>query len=243
MIEPAVDFLAESGRRRPALELGIGTGRIALPLSRRGVRVHGIELSRRWSTQLRAQPGGSDIGVTIGDFATTAVAGAFSPRLPRAQHDHEPDHSGRAGRVLPQRRRAPGARRLLRHRELHPRAAASPARRDVHVFTATPIHVGFEEYDVAAQIASSHHYWVIDGRARDPLVAAPLRVAVGARPHGAARRDDAARAVERLGPRALHRREPEPHLGLAEVAEVRSSSDEPAQRSTGGPPDPPRRRP
>ena len=51
-------------------------------------------------------------------------------RLPRLQHDHEPDDAGRAGRVLPQRRRAPRARRLLRDRGRGPGAAAAPAGRD-----------------------------------------------------------------------------------------------------------------
>jgi SAM-dependent methyltransferase len=64
-----------SGR---ALELGIGTGRIALPLTRRGVPVHGIDMSRAMLARLRAKPGGDAIGVTIGDFATTRVQGTFS---------------------------------------------------------------------------------------------------------------------------------------------------------------------
>ncbi len=67
--------LAGSGR---ALELGIGTGRVALPLGRRGVEVHGIDLSRAMVARLRAKPGGDAIGVTIGDFATTRVDGGFS---------------------------------------------------------------------------------------------------------------------------------------------------------------------
>ena len=61
-----------------ALELGIGTGRIALPLARRGIPVHGIDLSRAMVARLRAKPGGDTIGVTIGDFATTRVEGTFS---------------------------------------------------------------------------------------------------------------------------------------------------------------------
>ena len=67
--------LAGGGR---ALELGIGTGRIALPLARRGVPVHGIDMSRAMVARLRAKPGGDAIGVTIGDFATTRVDGGFS---------------------------------------------------------------------------------------------------------------------------------------------------------------------
>ena len=81
-VEPVVAFLADladggAGQGRRALELGIGTGRIALPLAARGVAVHGIELSRAMVAQLRAKPGGDAIGVTIGDFATATVGERF----------------------------------------------------------------------------------------------------------------------------------------------------------------------
>jgi SAM-dependent methyltransferase len=77
-VDPVVDFLVELAGSARALELGIGTGRIALPLARRGVPVHGIELSKAMVARLRAKPGGEAIGVTIGDFATTTVDGTFS---------------------------------------------------------------------------------------------------------------------------------------------------------------------
>jgi SAM-dependent methyltransferase len=76
-VEPAVDFLAELAGGSSALELGIGTGRIALPLAARGVDVHGIDLSEAMVARLRAKPGGDAIAVTIGDFATTRVAKPF----------------------------------------------------------------------------------------------------------------------------------------------------------------------
>jgi SAM-dependent methyltransferase len=71
----ALAGLAGGGR---ALELAIGTGRIALPLARRGVAVHGIDMSRAMVARLRAKPGGDALGVTIGDFATTTAGGRFS---------------------------------------------------------------------------------------------------------------------------------------------------------------------
>jgi len=86
VVEPIVTFLAELARGRAALEFGIGTGRIALPLAHRGVRVHGIDLSEAMVARLRAKPGTEQVDVTIGDFATPT--------------------SGRAGRLLPQRRGA-----------------------------------------------------------------------------------------------------------------------------------------
>ncbi|MDW3218603.1 MAG: class I SAM-dependent methyltransferase [Acidimicrobiales bacterium] len=74
---PTVDFLADLAAGRPALELGIGTGRVALPLAGRGVRVAGIDLSPAMVDKLREKPGGAEIDVEIGDFATTTVDGPF----------------------------------------------------------------------------------------------------------------------------------------------------------------------
>ena len=76
-VEPAVGLLAELAGDGRALELAVGTGRIALPLAARGVPVHGIDLSRAMVARMRAKPGGDAIDVTIGDFATTRVAGTF----------------------------------------------------------------------------------------------------------------------------------------------------------------------
>src|SRR5262245_36887521 len=77
VVEPAVNFLAELAGTGAALELAIGTGRIALPLSRRGVPVRGIELSRAMAARLHAQDGGADIDVTIGDLASTSTGTTF----------------------------------------------------------------------------------------------------------------------------------------------------------------------
>jgi SAM-dependent methyltransferase len=78
VVGPAVGLLAELAAGGRALEFGIGTGRIALPLARRGVEVHGLDLSRPMVARLRAKPGGTAVGVIIGDFADTRVPGAFS---------------------------------------------------------------------------------------------------------------------------------------------------------------------
>src|SRR5712691_9871386 len=77
-VDPVVDFVGDLAGDGAALELGIGTGRIALPLAQRGTRVHGIDLSEAMVARLRAKPGAEQIGVTIGDFATTTVEGRFS---------------------------------------------------------------------------------------------------------------------------------------------------------------------
>jgi SAM-dependent methyltransferase len=73
----AVAFLAGLAESGPALELGIGTGRVALPLAARGVEVHGIDASEAMVAKLRTKPGGSEIPVTIGDFAGVDVKGQF----------------------------------------------------------------------------------------------------------------------------------------------------------------------
>jgi Methyltransferase domain len=78
VVEPSVAFLAELAGPGGALELGIGTGRIGLPLAQRGIRVQGIDLSEAMVARLRAKPGGEGIPVTIGDFATTTVDETFS---------------------------------------------------------------------------------------------------------------------------------------------------------------------
>ncbi len=73
-----VDFLKELGTSGPVLELGIGTGRIALPLVRKGVEVYGIDASEAMVKKLRSKPGGESIPVTLGDFAEVGVEGRFS---------------------------------------------------------------------------------------------------------------------------------------------------------------------
>jgi SAM-dependent methyltransferase len=75
--DDTVEFLAGVAGDGRALELAIGTGRIALPLAARGVHVDGIELSPAMVARLRAKPGGESIPVTIGDFADVAVPGAY----------------------------------------------------------------------------------------------------------------------------------------------------------------------
>ena len=73
----AVSFLEQIAVGGPALELAIGTGRIALPLAARGVRVDGIDLSPAMVARLRAKPGGDQIAVTIGNFADVPVPGTY----------------------------------------------------------------------------------------------------------------------------------------------------------------------
>jgi SAM-dependent methyltransferase len=75
--ETVSDTLAELAAGGRVLELAIGTGRIALPLARRGVQVHGVDASEDMVSKLRSKPGGEGIPVTIGDFADVPVDGGF----------------------------------------------------------------------------------------------------------------------------------------------------------------------
>jgi SAM-dependent methyltransferase len=76
--EAAIVLLADLAQGGRALELGIGTGRIALPLAARGIDIQGIDASPAMVAKLQAKPGGSRIPVTVGDFADVAVEGQFS---------------------------------------------------------------------------------------------------------------------------------------------------------------------
>jgi SAM-dependent methyltransferase len=162
-VEPTLDFLTELAGAGAALEFGIGTGRVALPLSRRGVPVHGIELSEPMLTQLQAQEGASDIGVTLGDFATTTVDGTFSlVYLLRntitnlTSQDEQVECFRNAARHL-----QPGGAFVIEN--YVPELRRIPPGETTHVFTATPTHVGVDEYDVANQIEISRHWWVVEG--------------------------------------------------------------------------------
>ncbi|MEU4427243.1 class I SAM-dependent methyltransferase [Actinoplanes sp. NPDC024001] len=166
VVGAAVDFLANLAGDGAALEFGVGTGRIALPLSRRGVRVRGIEQSPAMAAQLRAQPGGGQVEVTIGDFADTAVGESF--RLVYLLRNTitnltSQDEQVRAFRNAARHLTPDGCFVIENY---VPQLRRLPPGQTTHVFTRTPVHVGVEEYDVAAQIAYSHHYWVVDGELR-----------------------------------------------------------------------------
>jgi SAM-dependent methyltransferase len=75
--DACVDLLAGLAREGPVLELGVGTGRVALPLAARGLQVHGIDVSEAMVERLRAKPGGETVRVTFGDFAEVPVTGTF----------------------------------------------------------------------------------------------------------------------------------------------------------------------
>ncbi len=159
LLEATADFLAVEARGGSALEFGIGTGRVALPLSARGVQVHGIDISDDMINQLRRKPGADAIATTIGDFSDTVVAGDFSlvyvvynsisNLLEQSEWVHTfrnaARHLGSGGRFVmelwvPDLRRFP------------PGAAALP-------FDVSDRHLGFDTLDIASQRGVSHHYF------------------------------------------------------------------------------------
>ena len=208
-VDPVVDFLAGLAGRGAALELGVGTGRIALPLARRGVRVHGIDLSEAMVARLRAKPGGDQVEVTIGDFATTTVDGSFS--LAYLVFNTIMNLTTQDGQVACFQNVAaqlePGGCFVIE--VMVPALQRLPPGETVRAFDVTPAHLGFDEYDVASQGLISHHYSLVDGGLE--VVSMPFRYAWPSElePDGAAGRDDVARALGRLEARAVHQRQPE----------------------------------
>jgi SAM-dependent methyltransferase len=172
-IDPAVSFLADLAGEGAALELGIGTGRIALPLSQRGVRVHGIDLSPAMVERLRAKPGADDVGVTIGDFATTKVAGTF--RLAYLVYNTITNLTTQDEQVRCFHNVAahlePGG--CFAIEVFVPSLQRLPPGETVRAFHLSPTRLGFDEYDIARQILYSHHYWVVGDRLE--IFSAPYR--------------------------------------------------------------------
>ena len=99
-VAPIVDVLAELAGDGRALELGVGTGRIALPLAARGIEVHGIDASETMLQKLRQKPGGASIPVTLGDFAELEVEETILPYLRGLQYVLFPTDAGTPAQVL-----------------------------------------------------------------------------------------------------------------------------------------------
>ncbi len=163
-IDATADFLAGLAGGGDALEFAIGTGRIAVPLARRGVRVHGIDLSEAMVARLQAKPGAEEIAVAIGDFATTRVEGSFSVAYLVFNTIMN---------LTTQDAQVACFRNAAAHLEpegcfvievMLPDLQRLPAGETIRPFTVTSTRLGFDEYDVVAQGLISHHYSVTDGK-------------------------------------------------------------------------------
>jgi SAM-dependent methyltransferase len=165
VLEPQVGLLADLAHGGRALEFGIGTGRVALPLRQRGVAVEGIELSEPMAEQLRAKPGGQDVPVTIGDMTTTRVTGTFTLVYVVANtimnvttQDEQAAVMMNAAAHLEE-----GGRFLIAL--VVPQLRKFPLGENARVFTLQPTHIGIETLDdLASQVVSSHHWMDVDGR-------------------------------------------------------------------------------
>jgi SAM-dependent methyltransferase len=173
VVDPVVDFLAGLAGSGRALELGIGTGRIALPLAKRGVPVYGIELSRAMAARLQAKPGAEQIGVTIGDFSTTTVEGTFAVAYVVFNT---------IGNLTTQAAQVACFQNVAAHLEPGgcfvievgvPELRRLPPGDTMRVFDAGETHWGIDEYDVVTQRLTSHHFELVDGRFE--LVSMPFR--------------------------------------------------------------------
>lgn len=163
VLGPTVDLLAELAGGGRALELAVGTGRVALPLAARGVPVAGIELSTAMAERLRAKDEAGRVEVTIGDMATTRVPGTF--RLVYLVYNT-------IGNLTTQREQVACFANAAAHLEPGgcfvievgvPDLRRLPPGEDARVFAHAPGYVGYDRYvDLVAQQAVSHHF-VADG--------------------------------------------------------------------------------
>jgi SAM-dependent methyltransferase len=173
-VEPAVDLLASLAGDGAALEFAIGTGRIAIPLARRGVPVHGIDLSGAMVARLRAKPGGEDIPVAIGDIATTRVPGSFAVAYlvfntigNLTTQDAQVACFENAAAHL-----RPGGCFVIEVGV--PQLQRLPPGETVRAFELRPGKLGLDEYDVVGQGLVSHHYELgPEGQAR--VTSVPFR--------------------------------------------------------------------
>jgi SAM-dependent methyltransferase len=153
-VEPVLDFL-EPLAGGGALELAIGTGRIAVPLAERGIRVAGIDLSPDMVAQLRRKT--SEIPVAIGDYATTRVDGTFS--LAFIVFNSINNQTTQDGQVATFANAAahlePGGCFVVE--------VGVPKAQPLAVFDLSDAHVGVDEYDAATQRSASHHFTLRDG--------------------------------------------------------------------------------
>jgi SAM-dependent methyltransferase len=160
VIAATVDVLANLAGDGAALELAVGTGRVALPLAARGVSVSGIELSTAMADRLRAKDTEDRVAVTIGDMATTRVNGSF--RLVYLVFNTIGNLVTQDAQVACFANAAahlePGGRFLIEVGV--PDLRRLPPGQDAVVFSHAPGYVGYDRYtDLVAQQAVSHHFF------------------------------------------------------------------------------------
>lgn len=174
VLEPTVDRLVALAGRGQALEFAIGTGRVAIPLSERGVPVTGVELSTPMVDQLRAKADEDTIPVVVGDMATAHAPGKFT--LVYLVYNTISNLLTQSEQVAcfrnAARHLAPGGRFVI---ELWvPELRKLPPGQQATVFHAGPGYIGLDTYDVLQQRVVSHHFRLGDGK-QTQLVRSPHR--------------------------------------------------------------------
>jgi SAM-dependent methyltransferase len=164
VVTPTVDLLADLAAGGRALEFAIGTGRLALPLAERGVRVEGIDASEAMVARLRDKPGGREIDVTIGDFSSTTVDGeftlvylVFNTIFNLITQDEQVACFQNAARHL-----AAGGAFVVENGV--PDLQRLPAGQNISVMGVDALGLSFDVYDVVTQRLTSHHFVITDGR-------------------------------------------------------------------------------
>jgi SAM-dependent methyltransferase len=164
VVGPVVTMLAEFAGDGCALEFGIGTGRIALPLAQSGVRVAGIDNSEAMLSRLRAKPGAEAVEAVFGDFASTRVDGEFS--LVYLVFNTISNLVTQDAQVACFQNAAahlrPGGRFVIENNV--PALQSLPLGQTVLPFRADPEGFSFDVYDVVTQRFSSQHFYLVDGR-------------------------------------------------------------------------------
>jgi SAM-dependent methyltransferase len=164
VVGPVVDVLAGFAGDGAALELGIGTGRIALPLAERGVRVAGIDDSDAMLRRLRAKPGAERIEATLGDFATTRVAGEYAVvYLVANTISNLTSQEAQVACFANAAAHLRGGGRFVIENGV-PDLQNLPVGQTVIPIRADPEGFSFDVYDVATQRFSSQHFYLVDGR-------------------------------------------------------------------------------
>ncbi len=165
VVDPMVDLLAQLAGEGAALEFAVGTGRVALPLSARGIPVQGIELSPDMVAQLRRKPGADAVPVTIGDMTSTSVSGSFelvylvanSIMNVTTQEEQVSVFKNAAAHLVA------GGHFVIEL--MIPQLRRVPPSEVARVFTLDADHIGIETFDdVVGQVAWSHHWIETDGR-------------------------------------------------------------------------------
>ena len=165
VLDPIVDSLADLADGGPALEFAIGTGRVALPLSARGVRVVGVELSPDMADQLVRKPGAGAVEVTVGDMASVRVPGAY--RLVYLV-------ANTIMNVTTQNEQVAVFTNAAAHLEgggvfvlevIVPPLRSVPPRELGRVFALEDTHLGIDTFDdPLGQVSWSHHWFEVGGR-------------------------------------------------------------------------------